>query len=132
MVIHGLPQEALAAFGEIAHRLGRDPDDLLVKMVQKVVTVDRDLKRAGLKGIGYFLGKINPDEVSAAAATAISGDIRESGFMWPSDKPFPWSDADCAAAVRGYEVRWPLSRDEFYLLRGKWEMVNGYAVLHQP
>jgi hypothetical protein len=68
----------------------------------------------------------------STAVAAVSGDFRESGTMWPSDEPFPWSDAHCAAAVRGYQVRWPGSRVAFYRLRGKWQLVHGHAVLYQP
>lgn len=47
---------------------------------------------------------------------------------WPVDKPFPWSDAECAAFVRGHRVRWPLSMDELVdELPGRVEMYGGFA-----
>jgi len=30
----------------------------------------------------------------------------EFGDVWPDDKPFPLSDAECARLVRGHPVRW--------------------------
>ena len=60
---------------------------------------------------------------------AALGTVRQGTFTWPADKPFPWSDAECAAFVRGHMVYWPLSMDEMIAeLPGKVEMVNRYAV----
>lgn len=58
------------------------------------------------------------------------GTVRSGlGGCWPIDKPFPWTDAECAAFVRGHQVKWPLTLEEFFLLPGKIEMTDGYAVL---
>lgn len=47
---------------------------------------------------------------------------------WPLDKPFPWTDLECAAFCRGHQVKWPLSMDELIdELPGKVELVGGYA-----
>jgi hypothetical protein len=57
------------------------------------------------------------------------GSVRPGYVVWPADTPFPWSDAECAAFVRGHMVRWPLSIE--CLLRdlpGKVELDDGYAV----
>ena len=36
----------------------------------------------------------------------------EFGDVWPDDKPFPLSDAECARLVRGHPVRWRSTLDE--------------------
>lgn len=60
---------------------------------------------------------------------AALGTVRQGYFTWPADREFPWSDAECAAFVRGHMVKWPLSLDEFVtLLPGKVELVDGHAV----
>ena len=60
---------------------------------------------------------------------AILGTVRQGYFTWPADRPFPWTDAECAAFVRGHMVRWPLDFDAYHrLLPGKVEMVNGFLV----
>jgi len=60
---------------------------------------------------------------------AALGTLRPGSLTWPADKPFPWSDAECAAFFRGHKVRWPLSVDELLReLPGKVELDDGYAV----
>ncbi len=57
------------------------------------------------------------------------GTVRPGWAAWPSDKPFPWSDAECAAFVRGHFVKWPHGIGElWYLLPGHVELIDGYAV----
>lgn len=64
---------------------------------------------------------------------ALPTDVRPTDFMWPPDRPFPWTADECKAAVIGYEVRWRGTTDNLLMhLRGKWELVDGYAVLYQP
>ena len=53
----------------------------------------------------------------------------ELGGRWPADKPFPLTDAECAEIVRGGMVRWRGTRDEFFLLPGKYEMSKGWMYL---
>lgn len=66
------------------------------------------------------------------AMAALPLRIRASTFMWPADHPFPWSATDCKAAVLGYELQWPGGFDDFStLLRGRWEMSDGFGFLHQ-
>lgn len=60
---------------------------------------------------------------------AVLGTVRPGRFTWPADKPFPWSDAECAAFVRGHLVKWPLPLDDLVEhLPGRVELENGYAV----
>mgnify|MGYP000915975673 FL=1 len=60
---------------------------------------------------------------------AALGTVRQGSFTWPESKPFPWSDAECAAFVRGHKVYWPLSMDELVdELPGRVEMVDRHAV----
>ncbi|MFP4271310.1 MAG: hypothetical protein ACLFTL_12185, partial [Alphaproteobacteria bacterium] len=51
------------------------------------------------------------------------GTVRRGHWAWPDDVPFPWRDAECAAALRGHAVRWPLTVEEFRLLPGRWELI---------
>ncbi|MCW3477552.1 hypothetical protein [Limobrevibacterium gyesilva] len=85
-------------------------------------------------GIGASIGGRETIKLAAAhAIDALSLDIRPSGFMWPRDKPFLWTPEECRAAVMGYQVKWKGDFDDFLkLLRGKWQMLDGYAFLHQP
>ena len=59
---------------------------------------------------------------------AALGTVRQATFTWPADKPFPWSDAECAAFARGHMVYWPLSMDELITeLPGRVELVDRHA-----
>jgi hypothetical protein len=51
------------------------------------------------------------------------------GGRWPEDKPFPLTDAECAEIIRGGMVRWRGTFDDFDLLPGKFEMINGWVYL---
>lgn len=51
------------------------------------------------------------------------------GGRWPADKPFPLTDAECAELVRGGAVRWRGTFDDFDLLPGKYEMIDGWIYL---
>jgi hypothetical protein len=130
----GLPADQITAFSTIASSLSTQPAVLLRRMVERVLALDRDSARSGPDGVTAWM--LSPTEIAEELAdealTALGLAIRPSGFMWPADKPFPWSKAECKAAVLGYEVKWPGDFDDFLrLLRGKWEMSDGYAVLHQ-
>ena len=46
--------------------------------------------------------------------------------VWPDDKPFPLSDAECARLVRGHPVRWRSTLDEMLKLPGMYEMAEGW------
>lgn len=59
---------------------------------------------------------------------AALGTVLPQWGSWPADKPFPWSDAECAAFVRGYAVKWPLTMDAFFELPGRIEMVRGHLI----
>jgi hypothetical protein len=127
-----LPEPVARRFHELAAELGTSPELLVRQMIERLVGVDEEAKASGLHGIAPF---VRPDERTEVAVdlgvVGATGRIRPTGFMWPADRPFPWSDLECAAAVRGYEVKWPGTMDEFFLLRGLWELADGYAVLLQ-
>jgi hypothetical protein len=128
-----LTAEDAAAFRALTEAMGSSPPEILKKMVAHVLAVDQGMKGLGLRGIS---GWVTPDQAVEGLVDhsfdGLSLAIRPSGFMWPVDKPFPWSPVECMAAVIGYEVKWHGDFDDFWnLLRGKWEMSNGYAFLHQ-
>ena len=55
----------------------------------------------------------------------------EFGDVWPDDKPFPLSDAECARLVRGHPVRWRSTLDEMLKLPGMYEMVDGWLYVRR-
>lgn len=58
---------------------------------------------------------------------AALGTVKPGWVPWPADKPFPWSDAECAAFVRGHKVKWPGTFEDFMEhLPGRVEMIEGY------
>lgn len=42
--------------------------------------------------------------------------------VWPDDKPFPLSEAECARLVRGHPVRWRGTLDDALSLPGMYEI----------
>jgi hypothetical protein len=129
----GLSAEQVEAFKGLATAMALSPPDIIGKMVVHVLAVDREMRNHGLHGIP---GWITPEQAVEVAVDrgleGLSMGIRPSNFMWPADKPFPWSAEECKAAVIGYEVQWHGNFDDFLnCLRGKWEMSDGYAFLHQ-
>jgi hypothetical protein len=60
---------------------------------------------------------------------AALGTVRQGHSPWPEDKPFPWSDAECAAFIRGHFVQWPLTMNDFLeSFPCSAEMLDGYLV----
>jgi hypothetical protein len=55
----------------------------------------------------------------------------EFGDVWPDDKPFPLSDAECARSVRGHPVRWRSTLDEMLSLPGIYEMTDGWLYVRR-
>ena len=51
--------------------------------------------------------------------------------VWPKEKPFPLSDAECARLVRGYPVRWHGTLDEMLSLPGTYEMIDGWLYVRR-
>lgn len=51
------------------------------------------------------------------------------GGVWPKDRPFPLTPEECERLVRGYPVPWRGSLDDFLLLPGKYEMIDGWIHL---
>jgi len=129
----GLFTEQVEAFEGLASAMALSPRDIISKMVVHVLAVDRDMRDLGLHGIpGWITRDQAVDVVVQSGLEGLPIGIRPSGFMWPADKPFPWSPEECKAAVIGYGVKWHGDFDDFLnCLRGKWEMSDGYAVLHQ-
>ena len=129
----GLPPPLAAEFARLAAAMGSELAAVLRATGGRVVEVDRDMRALGLRGVGYWASGAATARV--AADEAIGGlplDVRPTGFMWPADVPFPWSAEECRAAVLGYKVRWKGDLDHFdRLLRGDWEMSDGYADLRQ-
>jgi hypothetical protein len=123
-----------AEFGRLAATMGLSPVDILKMMVERVIRFDRTLGAYGLRGLDSWVSK---HEVAGGAVDdAIRGlplDIRPTGFMWPSDRPFPWTADECRAAVLGYAAKWSGDLNDFHsLVRGKWETTSDrYAVSHQ-
>jgi hypothetical protein len=84
MEIDGLSQEAREVFGHIAQSVGQDPDALLTQMIEHVIEVDRHMREAGLGGVGGSYIEFSPADASGSATDAISGNVRETGLMWPA------------------------------------------------
>jgi hypothetical protein len=128
-----IPPEQAVAFRSLAEALGSSPEAVLRKMIAHVLEVDRQMGAFGLRSLPKWVTK--EEAVQALVDHAVGGlslDIRPTGFMWPSDKAFPWTAEECRAAVLGYKVKWHGDFDDFWqCLRGKWELSDGYAVLHQ-
>jgi hypothetical protein len=58
-------------------------------------------------------------------------EARPKGGSWPEDKPLPLTDAECAALVRGAMVRWRGTFDDFMLLPGRYEMIDGWIYVRR-
>jgi hypothetical protein len=130
-----LDPDPAASVERIAGELNTTAGGLLRKMSRHIVDLDRDLEANGRGGVASWANFLRGDVEGYAAEAAFGGlelRIRPTEFMWPSDKPFPWTAEECKAAVLGYEVKWPGSFDDFLQrLRGRWEMSDGYGVLWQ-
>ena len=51
--------------------------------------------------------------------------------IWPENKPFPLSDAECARLVRGHAVRWRGTLDDMFYLPGNYEMIDGWLYVRR-
>jgi hypothetical protein len=129
----GLPPEQAERFQQLADELEMTPPDIVRLMVQRVIRFDGELGGYGLPGLKQWLStKAISEGLVDDGLGGLPLDIRPTGFMWPAEKPFPWTAEQCKAAVIGYEVKWPGSFDDFlHRLRGLWEMSDGYACLLQ-
>jgi hypothetical protein len=129
----GMPENEEREFRAIAEGLRMSAIDLLSLLARRVVECDRSMRHYDIKGIAFWRTEAERErEVSDIALGCLPIDVKESWCMWPADKVFPWSAMEYKEAVLGYEVRWPLGLDEFNLIRGKWELIDGYASLYQP
>ena len=130
----GMPEDTAARFETIAREFDLSAATLVGMLVARVVEVDAELRLHGLTGLSHWRTREKvEDMVVPTAMEALPIDVRPTSFMWPADRPFPWTADECRAAVLGYEVRWRGTAEELLVhLRGKWEMSGGYAVLYQP
>lgn len=59
--------------------------------------------------------------------------LRDAGDMhlnhWPKERPFPLSDAECAAVCHGHAVRWDGTIDDMLALPGRYELLDGWLML---
>jgi hypothetical protein len=86
-------------------------------MIAHVLEVDRQMGAFGLRSLPNWVTK--EEAVQAIADHAVGGlslDIRPTGFMWPSDKAFPWTAEEYRAAVLGYKVKWRGDFDDFWVI----------------
>jgi hypothetical protein len=129
-----LSSDAATEFKRLAAAMNLSPADVLRKMVVRVIGFDSELGAHGLSATETWVRASKAvDQAAGHAIGALPLNIRPTTFMWPPDKPFPWTAEECRAAVIGYEVKWPGDFDDFLnLLRGKWEFAEGYVVLYQP
>jgi len=129
-----MPQDVAARFETIAGEFDLSAATLVGMLVARVVEVDAELRLHGLTGLSHWRTREKvEDMVVPTAMEALPIDVRPTSFMWPADRPFPWTADECKAAVLGYEVRWRGTSDDLFVhLRGKWEASGGYAVLYQP
>ncbi len=129
----GLPPALAAEFARLATAMGSEPAAVLRAMAARLVEADRGMRALGLRGVAYWAS--GAAAARAAADAGLGGlplDLRPTGFMWPADVSLPWTAEECRAAVLGYKVRWKGDFDHFLrLLRGDWEMADGYAYLRQ-
>jgi len=130
-----LNPETAASFERIAGELRIAPASLLGKMAEHLIDLDRHLGAHGLEGVGRMTQVLEGEAADWAAARSIDAlglKVRQTGFMWPADKSFPWTAEECKAAVLGYAVKWHGSLDDVFTnLRGKWQTWDGYVMLYQ-
>ena len=128
------PATIKARFDAIAARLGVAPEAIVQAMMERVVAVDEEWSRAGLPGIGAWpaaariSAAADVTVVANVAVDAVSGRVRHRTDAWPAGAPFPLSDQECAALVRGYAVHWDAGLDALFQVPGRWEMIDGYIV----
>lgn len=121
----GLSQEQAREFRRLAEDMGLGPAEALRLMVEcaaRVVHQGREFggwhsPEGAMRALRYF------------GLRGLPLRIRPTGLMWPSDQPFPWTCDEAMAALHGYAVHWPGSPDQFFQLRGRWEMDDGRAFL---
>ena len=96
-----------ARFDAIARAFDLPTADLTGMLVAWVVEVDAALRRAALYGLSYWCTKEGfTDAIVLAGLKTLPADVRPTEFMWPADRPFPWTADECRVAVIGHEVRW--------------------------
>lgn len=101
-----LPGQA-SQFTRIALGIGAAPPAILRMMIDRVVKLDRDLVSYGFQGLAAHSEVADLSNwVVAHSVNALPLDVRSSHFIWPPERPFPWSAEQCEAAVIGYEVKW--------------------------
>jgi hypothetical protein len=48
---------------------------------------------------------------------------------WGADKPFPLTEAQCCAVLKGHAVRWSADIDDVARLPGRFELIEGWLIL---
>jgi hypothetical protein len=131
--VFGISLAEARMFARLALELKLSPATVIAMMM--AATVQQDGPFGGTRITAMREWMTAPEILHGIAKFALRAlplRLRPSHFMWPADKAFPWSADDCMAAVIGYEVKWPGDFGDFSdLLRGKWEMSDGYAILYQ-
>ena len=74
-----------------------------------------------------------PEERAVGSEDEVIPDEPPVGFedVWPDERPFPLSDAECARLVRGHPVRWRGTLEEMLELPGVYEMVDGWLYVRR-
>ena len=94
-----LTPEQASEFRRLVGALGSTPVEILGSMVDRVIRMDQEMLKHGALGLGYWAsGHERIDIAVSEAIDALPLDIRPTSFMWPSDKPFPWTAEECRAA----------------------------------
>lgn len=135
-VDHVLTVDLGDAYSAFLHRVAMatrmTPVQALARMVAMITDRFDDEYLRTMESMWRYKPDVGARVVVECAVDAMTGRIRDQGFKWPADKPLPWSEFDCAAAVRGYAVHWPGEFDDFVnCLRGQWEMSDRYGFLLQ-
>ena len=137
VVSMAVSDDVYAGLSAICGPIGTSPADLLAMMGTGVVEEDRAMLKRGSEG----LGANNPFDDESWVIEAVvehtiypaTGNVRPGQrIVWPADKPFPLTDAECAALVRGHLVRWPGTIGEYLTeLPGKYELSGGYLMVYE-
>ena len=94
-----LTPEQASEFKRLAGELEATPVEILRTMVDRVIRMDLELRRYGSPGLGHWVsGKERVEIAAEYGIDALPLDIRPTGFMWPADKPLPWTAEECRAA----------------------------------
>ena len=137
-VLVTVPREAgWESYLELCRRLAAGPVELAAILARGLAGENRRhierYKSPLCRGFPKDMSELALEYALEHGLYCVSGNIRPRPCVWPADKPFPLTDAECAALVRGYKVRWRGEFDDFLEhLPGKYEMTDGFLYIHQP